>query len=400
MLTRIFNRRNPRHSPRLPARRELSIVKKMATNKKVIAVGLSGGVDSSIAAYLLKQQGYQVVGLTMKIWDGSVSLPDEGLSGCFGPGEPRDIEAAAALAGRLGIPHHVIPLAEEYSGEILTYFRQEYRIGRTPNPCVRCNRRMKFGLLPERAHALGIAFDAFATGHYARIEVNPDSGRFMLLRAVDPAKDQSYFLSHLTQEQLATTLFPLGSLRKDSVKKIAREIGWPDLAEKQESQNFIESRSYSVLFSNESPPPGPIVDMHGNVLGQHKGIIHYTIGQRKGIGLSGTRGPLYVVRLDACANTVVVGDQQDLFSSALLAGEINWISIEAPPTRPLQVLAKIRQQHREAPARLSATVTNGNPVLRLDFEEPQMSVTPGQAVICYDGDRVLCGATIEKAIPA
>lgn len=371
----------------------------MQSNVKRIGIGLSGGVDSSVAAYLLQQQGLELVGLTMQIWDGTIPLPDEGFSGCFGPGEFRDISAAKTLAARLAITHHVIPLADEYSGQILSYFRQEYRTGRTPNPCVRCNRQMKFGLLPERARQLGIQFDAFATGHYARIEQDPATGRFQLMRAIDNSKDQSYFLCHLGQTQLASTIFPLGAMHKGEVKRLAREIGWDDIAEKQESQNFIESRNYDVLFQNEPCAPGPIVDTTGRVVGQHRGIIHYTIGQRKGLGLGGTETPLYVVRLEACSNTVVVGHRDDLFSSSLVAGDVNWIATPDAPPRPIRVHAKIRQQHHAAPAILTTIESNRRLALRLDFEEPQMSVTPGQIVACYDGERVLCGATIEGPSP-
>lgn len=339
------------------------------------------------------------MGLTMQIWDGRIALPDEGLSGCFGPGEERDIAAAASLARRLGIPHHIISLPDEYAGEILAYFRREYQSGRTPNPCVRCNRTMKFGLLLQRAHALGITFDLFATGHYARIERDQSSGRLSLLRALDRQKDQSYFLSHLSQEQLAHTIFPLGDMHKNDVKQLAREIGWSDVADKQESQNFIESRNYDVLFNKADATPGPIVDLSGKALGQHRGLIHYTVGQRKGLGLSGTETPFYVVRLDACTNTVVVGRHEDLYSPSLIAHNINWIACPSPPLSPIKVHARIRQQHHEAPAILSAP-TKLPASIRVDFEEPQMAITPGQTVVCYDGDRVLCGATIEALPPA
>lgn len=363
-----------------------------------MAVGLSGGVDSSVAAYLLQRQGYTVVGLTMQIWDGSLPLPDEGRSGCYGPGESRDIEAARALAGRLRIPHHVVSLAPEYAAQVLDYFREEYRAGRTPNPCVRCNRSLKFGLLLERARAQGIAFDRFATGHYARVEPDPVSGRCLLRRAVDRAKDQSYFLARLSPTQLQQVLFPLGALTKPEVKAIARELGWDDVADKQESQNFIESKHYGVLFG-EPGQPGPIVDTRGRRLGQHRGIVHYTVGQRKGLGLGGTVAPLYVVSIDACSNTVVVGTHADLFSGRLIASDLNWISVAAGPHTPLRIQAKIRQQHREADAVLRLIPPDGK-TAEIVFAEPQMSITPGQTVVFYDDDRVLGSGIIAGGDPA
>jgi tRNA-specific 2-thiouridylase len=359
-----------------------------------VAVGLSGGVDSSVTAHLLQREGYRVVGLTMQIWDGSLAIPDEGRSGCYGPGEARDIEAARNLAHRLGIPHHVISLAPEYTTEVLDYFRQEYASGRTPNPCVRCNRSMKFGLLLERARAQGIAFDVFATGHYARVEQDRDSGRWVLLRAVDRAKDQSYFLSRLSQDQLRQVRFPLGHLTKPEVKAIAREIGWDDVADKQESQNFIESKSYGVLFGQGEQKPGPLVDTHGKVLGQHQGIVHYTVGQRKGLGLGGTSEPLYVVRIEACSNTVVVGPQSELFRNRLTAADLNWIALPECPEAPRRIQAKIRQQHHEAEATLGLLRDQPGRA-EVVFPEPQMSVTPGQTVVFYDEDRVLGSGIIE-----
>ena len=366
----------------------------LANPNQTIAVGLSGGVDSSVAAYLLKKQGGTVLGLTMQIWDGSLPLLDEGLSGCYGPGEPRDIAAAKTLADRLGIPHHVISLAPEYNTEVLDYFRSEYRAGRTPNPCVRCNRSMKFGLLLDRARKQGIAFDTFATGHYAQVSQDPATGRWLLRRSVDLAKDQTYFLSHLSQPQLSQVLFPLGGMTKPEVKAIAREIGWADVADKPESQNFIESKDYGVLFGEQEQKPGAIVNRQGEVLGQHRGIIHYTIGQRKGLGIGGTAEPLHVLRIDACTNTVVVGAYAELFSSRLVARELNWIGLPAAPAHALRVHAKIRQQHKEAPALIRALP--GTDLVEAVFDEPQMSITPGQIVVFYTGDLVLGSGTISE----
>ena len=348
---------------------------------------MSGGVDSSVAACLLQQQGYQVIGLTMQIWDGSLPLPDEGRSGCYGPGEARDIEAARTMARRLGIPHHVIALAPEYAAEVLDYFRTEYRAGRTPNPCVRCNRSMKFGLLLERARALGIAFDKFATGHYARVIQDSGSNRWHLMRSLDPAKDQTYFLSRLTQEQLSQVVFPLGAMTKTGVKALARELGFSDVADKPESQNFIESKNYGVVFGPGEQVPGPIVDTHGNLLGQHRGIVNYTVGQRKGLGIGGSATPVYVVRLDACSNTVVIGSHEDLYASRLVAHDLNWIGIPALPDQPLPAQVKIRQQHKETPAMLGRGA--GANTIEAVFEKPQMAITPGQVAVFYDGDLVL-----------
>lgn len=369
------------------------------TKDITVAVGLSGGVDSSVTAYLLQREGYRVIGLTMQIWDGTLPLADEGRSGCYGPGEARDIAAASSLAERLGIPHHVVSLAPEYASEVLDYFRSEYTAGRTPNPCVRCNRSMKFGLLLDRARAQGVVFDVFATGHYARVEQDPASGRQVLLRAVDRAKDQTYFLSRLSQDQLRQVRFPLGQLTKPEVKAIAREIGWADVADKPESQNFIESKNYGVLFGDREQLPGPMVDTRGKVLGQHRGIVHYTVGQRKGLGLGGTADPVYVIRIDACSNTVVVGPHDELFLNGLVATDLNWIGLSAGPETPLPIQAKIRQQHQEAEA--SLRLLPGQPsTAEVVFAEPQMSITPGQTVVFYDQDRVLGSGIIEAGFNA
>ncbi len=364
-----------------------------------VAVGLSGGVDSSIAAWLLQRHGYRVIGLTMQIWDGALPLPDEGRSGCYGPGEARDIAAAQALAQRLGIPHHVVPLAREYAAEVLDNFRTEYLAGRTPNPCVRCNRAMKFGLLLERARAMGIAFDRFATGHYARVERDAATGRHWLRKAVDAAKDQTYFLSRLSQDQLAQVMFPLGGLTKPQVKALARGIGWAEIADKDESQNFIESKDYGVLFKDAGQVPGPIVDATGRVVGEHCGVVHYTVGQRKGLGIGGAGEPLYVIRIDACANTVVVGTHADCFAGGLTAGDLNWMAAEPVPEVPRPIRARIRQQHREAGAVLTVVEDEGRRLARVAFEEPQLAVTPGQTVVFYDADAVLGSGIIEAASP-
>lgn len=369
----------------------------MSSQQKKIAIGLSGGVDSGIAAWLLKQEGYEVIGLTMSIWDGSIPIPDEGRAGCFGPGEARDLEAAKEIADRIGIEHRVIKLAEQYKAVVLDYFREEYLAGRTPNPCVQCNQRMKFGFLLEQARAQGVAFDQFATGHYARVQFDEASGRWQLRRGKDTGKDQSYFLSRLRQDQLSGLRFPLGELKKGEVKQIAREQGWVDLAEKEESQDFIECSDYSVLFQKGDSTPGDFVTREGKVLGRHRGIIHYTIGQRKGLELGGGGTPWYVQEIDTARNAVVVGRQDELYSTELAATDLNWLAQANPPEAPLRCQAQIRQRHRAAPAELEPM---GDGRVRIRFDEPQLAVTPGQIVVFYEDDVVLASGVIETAGPA
>lgn len=365
----------------------------MSNESKSVAVGLSGGVDSSVAAWLLKRDGWQVTGLTMSIWDGTVPIPDEGRAGCFGPGEARDLVAAQEIAARIGIEHRVVSLAGEYKSIVLDYFREEYVAGRTPNPCVRCNQRMKFGSLLETARAQGAEFEKFATGHYARVHFDEPSGRWQLLRGKDAGKDQSYFLSRLKSEQLAGLVFPLGELTKGEVKEIARELGWGDLAEKDESQDFIECADYSVLFQKGDAKPGDFVTRDGKVLGRHRGIIHYTIGQRKGLELGGGGTPWYVLEIDAERNRVVVGSQEDLYTCELAANDLNWIAWAGPPAKSFRCRVQIRQRHRAALATVAADDAGR---LKAVFDEPQLAVTPGQIAVFYDGDVVLASGVIEK----
>lgn len=362
--------------------------------RKTVAVGLSGGIDSSVAAYLLQQQGHEVIGLTMQTWDGTVPLKASGRAGCFGPGEHEDIAAAARIAEQLGIAHHVIPLAAEYKAEVLEYFRREYLAGRTPNPCVRCNQRVKFGFLLERARSHGVRFDRFATGHYARVGFDAGRGRYLLMRGKDARKDQSYFLSHLGQAQLGQLVFPLGELAKDEVRAIAAARGWGHLLDRPESQDFIECDSYDALFDPKEARPGPIVDAEGKVVGTHSGIIHYTVGQRRGLRIGGSPHPLYVTAVSGEQNTVRVGGKEHLYRDRLIARDINWIALDAPPAGPLRAMVKVRQQHPAAAAELRTVEEQGPSAVEVVFDAPQLAITPGQTAVFYDGETVLGAGVI------
>lgn len=371
-----------------------NIIEQLPSSGTRVAVGMSGGVDSSMAVWLLKERGCEVIGLTMSLWDNRFPLEDIGVKGCFGPGEKQEIEMARSVAQRLNIPFHVLRLADEYNEAVLEYFRREYLNGRTPNPCVRCNRTIKFGFLIEHAEKVGISFDYFATGHYARVRLDPVSNRYLLLKGIDPEKDQSYFLALLRQEQLKRVVFPLGNLTKRQIRVLAREVGFPELAEQSESQDFLESNRYDVLFRKEESKEGDIVDEQGNVLGKHAGIIHYTIGQRKGLGIGGAGEPYYVVGIDAKNNRVIVGRRSSLFKRVMIVRECNWVSIPKAPSNPMRIQCKIRLRHEPAYAQLESMDTSGD-MVRVIFDEPQSAITPGQIAVFYDGEVVVGGGTID-----
>ena len=369
----------------------MSIATRMGKKKTRIAVGLSGGVDSSVAAALLKDQGFEVIGITMAIFDGSVAIQETGKHACFGPGEQEDIDTAASICKKLTIPFHVIDLKKEYRLHVIDYFKSEYLSGRTPNPCVVCNQKLKFGFLLEKAKSLGIEFDAFATGHYARIVES--QGRCLLKKAIDPLKDQTYFLYMLTADQLAHTRFPLGNFKKQETIAIARRLGL-ETADRIESQDFIAGGDYAALFNDKEIREGDIVDEAGKLLGKHRGIIHYTLGQRQGLGIAADR-PLYVLEIDAENNRIVAGGKEQLFSAGLIASDLNLIGLEKLD-RSYPIKAKIRLNQKEVAA-VAAPHEGGKADIR--FAEPQMAVTPGQSVVMYSEDIVLGGGIIEKAIP-
>ncbi len=376
----------------------ISLEKVSSEKRLTIAVGMSGGVDSSIAAYLLKQQGHKVIGLTMMIWDDAFKVEGLGKAGCYGPGEKEDLESTKKIADRLGIEHYCVDLAKDYKERVLDYFRDEYLAGKTPNPCVKCNRFMKFGLLLERAKEQGIEFDRFATGHYVRVGFDENKRRMCLYRGQDPKKDQSYFLSHLRQSQLEQVVFPLGDFAKGQIKQLANEIGWTDLNEKPESQDFIESDSYDVLFKPGEAAPGPMKDSSGKIVGQHEGIIHYTVGQRRGLGVGGAAAPLYVVGVDKDSNTVKIGPRSELMKTELLATELNWIAYAECPKEGFRSQVKIRQQHKPAWAFVCPDQLGNNPAVRVVFDEPQMAITPGQTAAFYDKDMVLGAGVISHRL--
>jgi tRNA-uridine 2-sulfurtransferase len=351
-----------------------------------IIVGMSGGLDSSVAAALLKGQGHSVTGVIMKIWSGE-PVDSKGKHGCYGPEEEEDIEDARKVAEKLGIAFHVIDLTEEYKSEVLDYFCHEYMSGRTPNPCVRCNRRIKFGALVNKSASLGIQYDYFATGHYARIEYDEQNKRYLLKKGRDLKKDQSYFLFDLSQEQLSRTLFPLGELFKDDVRKMSSrlELG---VENKEESQNFV-CGSYTELFKS-APLAGPIVDKKGKVLGKHSGIEHFTIGQRKGLKLA-FKEPLYVTGIEPGTNAVVVGEKKELYTSSQTVSGLNWILIEKLEG-PMEVKARIRNAHHGYDAVVSPA---GAGKVTIHYKEPQIGAAPGQAIVFYDKDVVVGGGTVE-----
>lgn len=346
-----------------------------------VAVGLSGGVDSAVAALLLRRAGHEVAGVTMKLWR-------EGLyaggcrDACFGPGEAEDIAAAEDFARRLGIPYHVFDCSEEYERTVIGHFRREKAAGRTPNPCTVCNPRMKFGLLPELA-ARRIPFDRFATGHYARTAEAP-GGRRAIARAADARKDQSYFLWGLSQGQIARTLFPLGGLAKDEVRRIAAEAGLP-MAEKPDSQDFYSGDSAELLGLPDKS--GDIVDTTGRVLGRHCGCWRYTVGQRKGLGIGGGT-PYYVVRVEMAANRVVVGTRGEAATDTFRLRDVNWMAA-APGTGKLEGFIKIRSNGLpEGPV-----VLEGGDTVRAP--DGLFGVAPGQSAVLYSADGlILCGGTI------
>jgi len=357
--------------------------------KKRVVIGMSGGVDSSVAAYLLKQQGYDVIGVTMQIWQDKNKEAKEREGGCCSLSA---VEDARRVCDKLDIPFYVMNFKKIFEKLVIDYFVDEYILGRTPNPCIACNKFIKFDALLERSKALEAEY--VATGHYAIIMYDEGYKRYIIKKSAAPLKDQTYVLYNLTQDQLRHILMPLGEYNKEQVREIAREL---DLrtANKPESQEicFVEDNNYGRFISErrgDEIRPGLFVDTRGKKLGTHKGIAHYTVGQRKGLGIALGK-PMYVVEIIPDKNLVVLGDETEVFSRELTASQINFITFEKLEG-PIEVKAKIRYSAKEAEAKVIPIDIDR---VRVVFEEPQRAITPGQAVVFYQGDVLVGGGTIE-----
>lgn len=352
-----------------------------------VVIGMSGGVDSSVAAYLLKKQGYEVTGVTMQIWQKEDACSIEENGGCCGLSA---VEDARRVAAALDIPFYVMNFRREFQENVIDYFTKEYYAGRTPNPCIACNRYVKWEALLRKS--LSIGADYLATGHYARIEKLPN-GRYALRRSASLQKDQTYALYNLTQEQLAHTLMPAGDYSKEQIRAIASEIGLK-VANKPDSQDicFVPDGDYAAFLektSGKQAGEGNFVSTDGKILGRHKGIIHYTVGQRKGLGLS-LGHPVFVVEIRPVTNEVVVGTYEESLTRTVCARSLNFMSVE-DITAPVRVFAKVRYNHKGAWCTVEKT---GWDEITCHFEEPLRAVAPGQALVLYDGEYVMGGGTI------
>lgn len=359
--------------------------------QKTVVVAMSGGVDSSVTAALLKEQGYNLIGVTMQIWPEEEKNP-AAPGGCCNLSA---VEDARRVAEKLDIPFYVMNFRPLFQTKVIDYFVQSYLAGKTPNPCIACNQEVKFAALLDKSRALGA--DYIATGHYARIAFDEHSQRFLMKKALDTHKDQTYVLYGFTQEQLAHTLLPLGDYTKPQIRQMARQMGLA-VAEKPESQEicFVTDNDYRRFIKEKAAGkiiPGPMLDTTGRVIGRHQGIPFYTIGQRKGLGLA-LGHPAYVVAIDPVKNAVVIGDVADLTGHSLIASHNNYIFIDQL-RQPMAVTVKIRYQSKEVPAML---VPLEDGLVRVDLQTPERAITPGQAVVYYAGENVVGGGIIEAAL--
>ncbi len=355
-----------------------------------VAVGMSGGVDSSVAALLLKEQGNDVIGISMSIWDDSLKCGERKKHSCYGPEERQEQTEAKKICDSIGIPFYVFDCSKDFNKTVINYFKNEYMSARTPNPCIVCNYKIKFDALLQTAVSSGILFDKFATGHYARIEFDSLTGRHVLKKAADRKKDQSYFLYRLSQKQLSMVIFPIGGLTKEIVRGMARERGIA-VSDKEESQDFYSGNYRELIDIQEAD--GDIILTSGKVVGRHMGIWNYTPGQRRGLGIAFPE-PLYVIRLDAKTNTVVVGTKKEINIASFIVKDINWVAVEKPDMS-FPAIIKIRSSCRELNASVELLNDSEAKVMLKDSYEP---VSPGQSAVFYDGDYVIGGGEIDRVV--
>jgi len=358
-------------------------------DKKSVMIGMSGGVDSSVAAAVLLEQGYDVIGVTMQIWPDVKEEVKLSEGGCCSLSA---VDDARNVANSLGIPYYVLNFKEVFEDKVINYFVDEYLNGKTPNPCIACNRHVKFEALLNKAISMGV--DYVATGHYAIIEYDENKKRYLLKKSVTQAKDQTYALYNLTQDQLSKVLMPIGDYSKDVVRKKAEELGL-DVASKPDSQEicFVDDNDYGRFIEENTDKKistGNFVDTKGNILGKHKGLIYYTVGQRKGLGIAFGK-PMYVVGMDVKNNNVILGDENEVFSDKLVAYDLNFISIDTLE-EPMRVKAKIRYSAKEADA---VIIPIEKDKVQIKFDIPQRAITPGQSVVFYEGDVVVGGGIIQ-----
>lgn len=356
-----------------------------------ILVGMSGGVDSSVVACMLREQGHEVIGATMSIWDKQTKFSNNiHATSCFSPHEEQDIATAREICKSIDIPYHVIDCSARYKQMVLENFKNEYKSGRTPNPCIMCNSYIKFNALPEEAIKHGIEFDKFATGHYAQIILNEQTKRYEIRCGVDQTKDQSYFLYRLNQQQLSNILMPLGAYTKKQVRTMADEFGL-SVSDKPDSQDFY-SGDINDILQNE-PQIGNFVTTDGRVLGQHQGIWNYTIGQRRGMGIAAER-PLYVLGFNRDKNEVIVGFEEECQNTGLIAGDLNWSAISGI-TEPIECEAKIRSSQQPTAVRVLPLDAEH---IEVKFLVPQKAIAPGQSVVLYNKNTILGGGIIQKSL--
>lgn len=387
------------------------IAQEMPKAGDTVVVGMSGGVDSTLTALMLKEKGCRVIGVTMSLWDGSIPeiKSDRPMKeACYGPGEEENIDECKKFCAAHDIEYHVIEVKDEYKKRVLEYFKAEYRSGRTPNPCIQCNRYIKFGALLDGIKSIDIKYDFFCTGHYAKI-VRPESALFssdkkpcMIATAADISKDQTYFLYRIPSDVLEKVRFPLASMKKSEVFELAHRAGL-EAANREESQDFIGEEYFDMLFSDKPSVPGDIIDLDGHVLGRHRGIEHYTVGQRRGLGVA-VNYPVYVQSIDAKNNVVVLAPNDALNSSALIADDFVWPG-DVEPDGEIDAEVKIRLASKPVKAKIKRYKIEagdefnykGQPYL-VEFETPQRAVAPGQSAVLYKDNVIIGGGVIARAI--